>query len=92
MIVRILEEGQYEVPEGQRKALEKLDSVLADSVNAGDDQAFGAALHALVEEVRSAGTPLPLDRIAPSELVVPHEGASREEVESLISGEKEIAN
>jgi hypothetical protein len=91
MIVRIVHEGQFEVPEDHRAALEKLDSDLGQAVDAGDDAAYHHALSRLLEEVRGSGTPLPPEHLAPSEFVVPHEGASREEVEALLSGTQELA-
>ena len=47
MIVRILGEGQYTVPDEQRGALEKLDSAIVDAVDSGDEKEFASALAAL---------------------------------------------
>jgi hypothetical protein len=85
VIVRILGEGQYTVPDDQRVALEKLDDALADAVDAGDDARFGQALAALTAEVRSAGEALADDAFAPSDLVVPFADASLEETKALLA-------
>ncbi len=85
MIVRILGEGQYLVPDDQRPVLEKLDDELDAAVHAGDESRFGAALNALAAEVRSAGEALADDDFAPSELVVPFADASLEETKALLA-------
>ncbi len=85
MIVRILGEGQYLVPDDQRSVLEKLDDELDAAVHAGDESRFGAALAALTAEVRSAGQTLADDDFAPSELVVPFADASLEETKALLA-------
>ncbi len=85
MIVRILGEGQYSVPDEHRAALEKLDDAIATAVDEGDDGRFGQALAALAAEVRSAGQPLADDAFAPSDLVVPFADASLEETRALLA-------
>lgn len=85
MIVRILGEGQYTVPDGQRDTLEKLDSALADAVDADDEAAYKRDLSALATVVRKAGEPLADDAFAPSDLVVPFPDASLEETKVLLA-------
>jgi hypothetical protein len=85
MIVRILGEGQYLVPDDQRTALEKLDDALDSAVDAGDEDRFGAALAALTAEVRAAGEALADDDFAPSDLVVPFADASLEETKAILA-------
>ena len=85
MIVRILGEGQYSVPDGQRGALEKLDSVIVEAVDSDDETAFAAALAALTAAVREAGEPLAEDTFAPSDLVVPFPDSTLEETKGLLA-------
>jgi hypothetical protein len=85
MIVRILGEGQYSVPDGQRGALEKLDAVIVDAVDADDEKAFASALAALTTAVREAGEPVADDAFAPSDLVVPFPDASLQETKGLLA-------
>jgi hypothetical protein len=85
VIVRILGEGQYSVPDEHRAALEKLDDAIASAVDEGDESRFGQALAALTAEVRSAGQPLADDAFAPSDLVVPFADASLEETRALLA-------
>ncbi len=85
MIVRILGEGQYLVPDDQHAALQKLDDELDAAVHAGDESRFTEALAALAGEVRSSGQPLADDDFAPSELVVPFVDATLEETRALLA-------
>ena len=87
MIIRILGEGQFDVAEADREALEKLDAAVDVALESGDETAFLSALSALDAEVRRLGTPLDAATIVPSDLVLPHQGASLEEVTELFSSE-----
>jgi hypothetical protein len=91
MIVRILGEGQYTVPDDHRAALEKLDDAIAEAVDHGDEVRFGEALSALTTEVRSAGTALADDDFAPSDLVVPFADATLDETKALLAEHGESA-
>ncbi len=84
MIVRIAAEGQFEVPDEQAKELEKLDAALMKAVDGKDEARFRSALQALFTKVRSAGTRLPDDYLGPSDMALPPESASREEVYELL--------
>lgn len=91
MIVRILGEGQYSVPDDQRGPLEKLDAALADAVEADDEAAFTRSLNALTAEVRNLGEPVADDDFAPSDLVVPFPDATLEETKGLLNQSEEGA-
>jgi hypothetical protein len=85
MIVRILGEGQYSVPDDQRGVLEKLDSAIVDAVDTNDENAFTVALAAATAAVRESGEPLSDDAFAPSDLVVPFPDATLEETKGLLA-------
>jgi hypothetical protein len=87
MIVRILGGGQFEVPDSEMGALEELDAKLAAAIEGNDEEAFAAMLSTLAEKVRSTGTALDPVTIVSSDLTVPHEGASLEEVRHLLASE-----
>lgn len=84
MIVRILGEGQRELADGELDQLNRLDDELQAAVDSGDDEAFAAALRALLDQVRTAGRPLPDDELVPSDLVLPSADASLAEVSALL--------
>ncbi|HEX4245156.1 MAG TPA: hypothetical protein VHY77_06300 [Acidimicrobiales bacterium] len=86
MIVRILGEGQYSVPDKHRSEMDALDNSLLEAVDAGDEAAFKVALGAAVAEVRRVGTVLPDDEFAPSDLVLPFEDATLSETKELLAG------
>ena len=85
MIVRILGEARYEVPDADLPAIEQLDGVLVDALDRGDDATFSGALADLVGEVRHSGKRLKDDDLATSGLVVPHEGSTLAEVRALLA-------
>ena len=84
MIIRILGAGQYQVDDRHLDELNALDDRLNTAVQAGDLAAFGAALTALVEAIRAAGTPVPDDALTPSDLVVPDQDADLAQVQALL--------
>lgn len=85
MIVRILEDGQYEVGEQAAVALNEIDERLAKAIDAGDDAAFTAELKALIEAVHRSGTRLDASDLRPSDLAVPASGSTLDEVKDLLS-------
>ena len=87
MIVRILGEGQLDVPDSGREALDEFDAVLQQACAAGDADGFDAALGALLAKVRELGKPLPDDHVVHSELVLPSADASLAEVQELLTDE-----
>ena len=86
MIVRILGEGQFSVPDKHRSEMEALDNSLLEAVDVGDEGAFEVALGAAVAEVRRVGTDLPDDQFYPSDLVLPFEDATLSETKELLAG------
>ncbi|WP_328840601.1 PspA-associated protein PspAA [Streptomyces europaeiscabiei] len=87
MIMRILGEGQYEVTDEHLNLLNELDAALQSAADAGDEAAFTTALSALLDAVRSLGTPLPDEQITPSDLVLPDADTSITQVRQMLSDE-----
>ena len=87
MIVRILAEGQWEVPDDRLPALNELDSAVEAAVEQGDRETFSQALDALLNAVREAGTTLPAESLEDSDLILPPSDATLEEVRELLSDE-----
>lgn len=84
MIVRIMGEGQRELGDQHEPELNRLDDALAEAVNAGDEQAYGQSLAALLKRVRDLGSPLPDEALLPSDAILPGEGSSLAEVRALL--------
>jgi hypothetical protein len=87
MIVRILGEGRFDVPEADMPAVEQLDAQLTDAVDRNDATGFDSALSDLITEIRHTGTPVPADDLQTSGLVVPHPGSTLAEVKDLLTEE-----
>jgi hypothetical protein len=87
VIIRILGEGQLQVDDSATDELNVLDAALERAVNAGDEKAERTALTALLDRVRSLGTPLAEDAIEPSDLILPYSDAGLEDVRGMMAGE-----
>lgn len=87
MIVRILGEGQRELPDSEHPRLDDLDNTLLAAVEAGDAQGFAEALAALHDHVRAVGTEVASDALVPSDLVLPSADAGLDEVRALLGEE-----
>ena len=87
MIVRILGEGQVDVPDGELDSLNALDDALQNAVDGGDEEQFQQSLAALLSRVREIGRPLPDEEIVSSDLVLPSADASLAEVRELLGDE-----
>ena len=87
MIVRIMGEGQLEIDDTRLPELNPLDDALTAAVEAGDDARFRSALVALLDAVRSLGSPVADDALVDSDLVLPFAEAHIDDVRELLSGE-----
>ena len=85
MIVRIMGEGQYELPQESMDRLNELDDALEAALS--DEAEFRAALAALLEAIRVSGTRLPDDELLTSDVVLPAPDASVAEVRALLTDE-----
>jgi hypothetical protein len=85
MIIRIMGEGQLKLEDSSVDELNKLDADLEQAVEGNDQAAFGPALHALLARAREVGVALPPDAIEPSELILPREDATMDEVRELMT-------
>ena len=87
MIVRISGEGQYTIDDAGTAELNRMDSELEAAVNRDDEAAFTSALHGLLDQVRAQGSPLPADTLEESDLILPPQDASMDEVRSMLTEE-----
>jgi hypothetical protein len=84
MIVRILGEGQWQVTDEHLVELNKLDDQVETAVEKNDEVAFSNSLAALLDNIRSWGTPLPDDSLEDSDLIMPPSDATIDEVRHLL--------
>jgi PspA-Associated protein len=87
MIIRVLNERQYNVPDAELGRLNSLDARLQTAVEAGDQSAFDRAFTDLLDAVRTAGSPVPDETLTTSDLVLPEQGTSLAEVGALLGDE-----
>ena len=87
MIIRILGEGQYELPATAIDGLNVLDARLQAAVDAADTGGFATSLAELLAAVRAAGTAVPDEVLTASELVLPGPDSDLGEVAALLGDE-----
>jgi len=87
VIIRIMGEGQFDVPEGSADSLNALDAQVEAAVQSGDDNAFAGAFAQLLERVRSAGSRLADDALVDSDLVLPPSDSTADDVARLLGDE-----
>ena len=85
MIIRILGEGQFDVPDAELEKLNLLDGELEKAVAAQDQTAFDETLAKLLAEVRSVGTHVGDSDLATSDLILPAEGSAIGDVSELLA-------
>jgi hypothetical protein len=85
MIVRILGEGQFRVDDDAAAELNRMDAELEAAVERSDETGLTTTLNGLLAHVRDHGAAVPPDLLEPSELILPHEGSSMDEVRKLLS-------
>ena len=85
MIVRIMGEGQFELPDESMERLNELDDALEAALE--DEQSFPAALTALLEGVRASGSRIADEELVTSDVVLPAAEATVDEVRALLTDE-----
>ena len=87
MIVRITTEGQYNLPGSFIDRLNEIDNELVEAVEASDQGKFEFLLKQMLSLVREKGSPLPVDELVESDLILPEPDLTLEEAKELFVGE-----
>ena len=87
MIIRIMTEGQYNLPGAFIDDLNELDNKLVEVVEQEDRDQFEKTLKEMLDLVRQKGTEVPVDELVESDLVLPEPDITLEEAEDLFVGE-----
>ena len=87
MIVRILTEGQYNLPGAYIDDLNTIDNDLVEVVADEDAEAFARVLKQMLDLVREKGEPVPIEELVESDLVLPEPDITLVEAEELFVGE-----
>jgi hypothetical protein len=85
MIVRILGEGQLSVDSSASEELNTLDSQVSAALDHDDQAAFTTAFCALLARIRELGQPVAADSLEPSDLILPAEDASMDDIRKLLA-------
>ncbi len=87
MIVRILTEGQFDLPGAHVDELNRIDNRIVEVVETGDEAQFERLLAQMLELVREKGEPVPVDELVESDLVLPEPDITLEEAAKTFTGE-----
>ena len=87
MIVRILTEGQYNLPGAFVDRLNEIDNEIVEVVGDGDREAFRELLDEMLDHVRKNGTEVPVEELVESDVVLPEPDITLEEAAELFTGE-----
>ncbi len=85
MIVRILNEGQWELTDADVRGLNTLDDAVEQAVSAQDQDQLSEALAALLDRVRGLGATVPDDDLRDSDLILPDSDSTLDDVRDLLS-------
>jgi hypothetical protein len=86
-VVRIVNDGQYRLPDADLARLNEIDNQVQEAVNANDEPRFQQLLTQMVELVRSDGQALSDDELVESEIILPWPDSTIAEVGDAFTGE-----
>ena len=87
MIVRILGEGQFNLPGSVIDDLNDIDNRMVEAVAAEDAPKFQSLLDEMFRLVRDRGEPLPVDELVESDLILPETDLTLDEAEHIFIGD-----
>ncbi len=87
MIIRILTEGQLNLPGSHLDQLNEIHNQLVEAVESDDQGSFERLLKEMLDLVRQKGTPVPVDELVESDLILPEADITLKEAEELFVGE-----
>jgi hypothetical protein len=87
MIVRISNEGQYEVSEADTARLNELDNEAVSACQAANEAGFHEVFGRLLDYVREKGSPVPDDQLIGSDMILPPADVSLAEAQAEFQGE-----
>jgi hypothetical protein len=87
VIVRISNEGQYELGDELGERLNQLDNDVVSAVESGDEARFRAAFEELLDYVREQGSAVSDDDLRESHLILPPEDLTLHEAGNEFTGD-----
>lgn len=92
MIVRIMTEGQFDLPGAFIDDLNKIDNDLVEVVEQENEAEFARLLKKMLDLVRDNGTPVPMDELVESDFILPEPDITLIEAEEIFTGEGIVPN
>lgn len=89
MIIRILNEGQYNLNGNDLSTLDELDSQLTEAIASNNESAFRQTFSQMLATVRNSGERLSDYTLNESELVLPAPDTTLKEAQLLFTGKME---
>jgi hypothetical protein len=87
VIVRILSEGQFKLPDDVQTKLNELDNEAVSAVEAGDEARFHQLFEQMLELVENGGEPVADDELVESQIIIPPRDLTFEEAKGEFTGE-----
>lgn len=87
MIVRILSEGQFTLPDDAQAKLNELDNEAVTAVESGDESRFHELFSQMIESVVSGGEPVPDEELVTADIIIPPRDLTFEEAKGEFNGE-----
>jgi hypothetical protein len=87
MIVRILSEGQFNLPGSVIDDLNEIDNRLVEAVESEDEENFNLLLKEMLDLVRAKGAEVPVEELVESDLILPESDLTLEEAEHIFIGD-----
>lgn len=92
MIIRIMGEGQFDLSDVEQSVLQGFDDEVERAVEQGDETTVRDALKRLHDFITSKGSAVPDDYLGSSDVLVPGEDATLEEIREMLNGDGFIPN
>lgn len=87
MIVRILSEGQFKLPDDVQTQLNDLDNEAVSAVEAGDEARFHELFDQMIKLVESGGEPVGDEELVESQIIIPPRDLTFAEAQGEFTGE-----
>ena len=87
MIVRILSEGQFNLPGACIDELNEIDNQMVAAVESEDAASFARLLGEMLALVREKGAPVPVEELVESDFILPETDLTLEEAEHIFIGD-----
>lgn len=84
MIIRVLSDNQYRLPDELAPEVDRLDAELLAALDAGYEASFRSTLQRLIGFVRERGALVPHEELVPSDVIVPAHDMTLAETRDLL--------